>query len=124
MAPPANLDLILLAFLHGSFIACILLVFVFLILIAMLLAFSLTVFSIVVFDLYNIFSLFYSHIQTVEANLELGFVLFLCTMLRQAIAVVSASQPWYERNISNFKEKAQRIVSRIDALMLVKTRRL
>ncbi|KAH7574245.1 hypothetical protein JRO89_XS03G0270400 [Xanthoceras sorbifolium] len=85
---PNNLDIILVAFLHGAFIACVLLLLVSLVLIAMLLSSFLTVFSIVAIDLYTTSSMFSSCFKTAKANLELGFVLVLCTLLRHAIAVV------------------------------------
>lgn len=122
--PATNLDLILLAFLHGTFIACALLVVVLLLLIAMLLSFSVSVVSIVVIDLYSLsYSTLSSYFQTLAANLELGFVLILCVLTSQAIAVVSAAQPWYQRTTSNIKVKARRAMTRFDALLLVITQR-
>ncbi|KAH9799559.1 putative beta-1,4-xylosyltransferase IRX9H [Citrus sinensis] len=122
--PATNLDLILLAFLHGTFIACALLVVVLLLLIAMLLSFSVSVVSIVVIDLYSLsYSTLSSYFQTLAANLELGFVLILCVLTSQAIAVVSAAQPWYQRSTSNIKVKARRAMNRFDTLLLVITQR-
>ncbi|KAJ0030801.1 hypothetical protein Pint_12817 [Pistacia integerrima] len=90
-------DLILLAFLHGSFIAFVLLLLVFLIVILMSLAFSLSLLSIIAIDLSTVYSTSSPYFETVEADLELGFFLFLCMILRYAIDIVSASQSWLQR---------------------------
>ncbi|KAL4603407.1 hypothetical protein ACB092_10G122200 [Castanea dentata] len=87
-----NLDLILVAFLHGSFIACVLLVVISVILIGLLFSFSLTLFSIVIIDLYDVFSMCSMHYVTLKDNLELGLVLILYMVMQHAVSLVLASK--------------------------------
>ncbi|KAK9946671.1 hypothetical protein M0R45_012121 [Rubus argutus] len=91
-----NLDLILLAFLHGSFIACVLLLVISVILTGLLFALSFGLVSIVVNDLYNIslLSSFYFE-SVIEPNLELGFTLVVCTILHCAVGIIVASTPFW-----------------------------
>ena len=119
-----NLDLILVAFLYGSLIACVILLAVFVILITLLLTFSFSIFSIVFIDSYIIFSLLSNeYVGSVEANLELGFVLLLYFLMRYAIAAALASKPSVDRLVSQLRLKAQHAMNRIDALLLVHIRR-
>ncbi|EOY29717.1 hypothetical protein QQP08_025948 [Theobroma cacao] len=119
-----NLDLILAALLYGSFIACVLLVVAFVILITLLLAFSFSTFSIVFLDLYSVYSLLSRYVGSIEANLELGFLLLLCSLMRYAISAAMASKPSVDRLVSQLRVKAQRAMNRVDASLLVHTRRL
>ncbi|KAK8547412.1 hypothetical protein V6N13_098122 [Hibiscus sabdariffa] len=100
-----NLELILLAFLYGSFIACLLLLASFLILITLLLTFSLSIFSIVFIDIFNVFSLFSQFLGSMEADVELGFLLILCIFFQYAIAAASASKPAFGRLVSQLRSK-------------------
>ncbi|KAJ0089757.1 hypothetical protein Patl1_12905 [Pistacia atlantica] len=113
-----NLDLILLAFLHGSLIAFVLLLLVFLIVILMSLAFCLSLLSIIAIDLSTVYSTYSPYFETVEADLELGFFLFLCMILRYAIDIVSASQSWLQRVVPEFKEKGRHVITRMNAELL------
>lgn len=85
-----NLDLLLLAFLHGLFIACVLLLVISVILTGLLFAFTFGLVSIVVNDLYNISLLSSFYFESVlEPNLQLGFTLLVCTILHCAVGKVS-----------------------------------
>lgn len=105
-----NLELILLLILHGSFIASILLLFTSLVLLALLLAFFLGLFSLVVIDLYDIFPLISWCFQTTKANLELGFVLILCVILRRVVNTILLSIPFFQRVLYRLKAKAMYFV--------------
>ncbi len=84
-----NLDLVLLVvFLHGSFIASVLLLVVSVLLIGLLLAFSITLFSIVIIDLYHVFSMCSLHYVTLKANLELALVLILYIVMKYVVSLV------------------------------------
>ncbi|KAI7993635.1 hypothetical protein ACSBR2_040369 [Camellia fascicularis] len=115
-----NLDLILIAVLHGSFISCILLVFTFLMLICLLLAFSITLFSIVIIDSYDVFSMISLYFGTLRANVELGFVLVLFTLLHFMVNAGLASKPRVESMVANFKVKARHVVDHIKDSQLAK----
>lgn len=119
-----NLDLILLAFLFGSFIACVLLAVIFVILIVLLLAFSLTLFSIVIIDLHDVYSFSSQYIVSLDENFQLGAALILYMLMYYAIHVILAWKPLLERKVSEFKVKAQHVMNRIEAVALVETRRL
>ncbi|GKV44865.1 hypothetical protein SLEP1_g52006 [Rubroshorea leprosula] len=119
-----HLDLLLLAFLHGSFISCVILVAIFLILITLLLACSLTVFSIVVIDVYTIFSLLPQYFQYMKADLELGFVFLLYTAMNSAISAISSAEPSFNRMVSSLKSKTQHARNKIDSLLFISTPRL
>ncbi|KAM3735657.1 hypothetical protein ACB098_10G103300 [Castanea mollissima] len=106
-----NLDLIVLvAFLHGSFIACALLVVISVILIGLLFSFSLTLFSIVIIDLYDVFSMCSMHYVTLKDNLELGLVLILYMVMQHAVSLVLASKRSVLNKIFQSNEKAQHVM--------------
>ncbi|KAM4074549.1 hypothetical protein ACJW30_10G101900 [Castanea mollissima] len=105
-----NLDLILVAFLHGSFIACALLVVISVILIGLLFSFSLTLFSIVIIDLYDVFSMCSMHYVTLKDNLELGLVLILYMVMQHAVSLVLASKRSVLNKIFQSNEKAQHVL--------------
>ncbi|KAK4558911.1 hypothetical protein RGQ29_008246 [Quercus rubra] len=110
-----NLDLILVAFLHGSFIACVLLVVISVILIGLLFSFFLTLFSIVIIDLYDVFSMCSMHYVTLKANLELGLVLILYIVMQQAVSLVLASKSSVLNKIFQSNEKARHVMKHVDA---------
>lgn len=110
-----NLDLILVAFLHGSFIACVLLVVISVILIGLLFSFFLTLFSIVIIDLYDVFSMCSMHYVTLKANLELGLVLILYIVMQQAVSLVLASKSSVLNKIFQSIEKARHVMKHVDA---------
>ncbi|XWS17721.1 hypothetical protein CRYUN_Cryun33cG0091600 [Craigia yunnanensis] len=95
-----NLDLILVAFLYGSLIACVILLAAFVILLTRLLTFSFSIFSVVFIDSYIFSFLSDEYDGSVEANLELGFALLLYILMRYAIAAVLASKPSVDRLVS------------------------
>lgn len=83
-----NLDLFLLAILHASFIACVLLLIVSVVLIGLLLAFSVTIFSIAIIDLREGFLACSLHCATLKANLYLGLILLFYMLMHFAVSVV------------------------------------
>ncbi|KAM7490422.1 hypothetical protein LguiA_033343 [Lonicera macranthoides] len=105
-----NLDLILLALLHGSFISCVLILVLFIILMALLLAFSIGALSIVVIDSFDLFSLISRYVATLRANIELGFILILVTAMHFIINAAIASKPWFNNIVSKIKENLQWVV--------------
>jgi len=107
-----NLDLILLAFLHGSFISCTLLVLFFVVLICLLLAISVTLFSILLIYSYDIFCWISLYSGAPRANVELGFVLLLCTLMHFRASL--ASKLSFEPAYTNIRAKARRFVCRSD----------
>ncbi|KAJ6354525.1 hypothetical protein OIU77_005187 [Salix suchowensis] len=111
-----NLDLIILTFLHGCFIACVLLVVISAILFALVLAFSLALFSISIIDLHGVFSSVSRLILPLKENLKLGLALLVVTIMNYAIGVVLASKPLYDRMVSEFKSKARHVLNHFDAL--------
>ncbi|PQM34221.1 hypothetical protein Pyn_29535 [Prunus yedoensis var. nudiflora] len=114
-----NLDLIILALLHGSFIAGFLLLVTSVMLTALLLAFSLGLVSILINDLCYISLLFSFYFETIlKHNLELGFVLIVCKLLHHAVRIILASKPFLERKISQLKAKARHVTNLIDGLRL------
>ncbi|KAJ6862466.1 hypothetical protein NC652_039338 [Populus alba x Populus x berolinensis] len=111
-----NLDLILLAFLYGCFIACVVGAIIFAILNALLLAFSITLFSIAIIDLQDLFSFVSRFAVPLKENLELGFALLVCTAMYYAIGAMMASKPVFERMVSEFKVKARHVLSHLEVL--------
>ncbi|KAM7493306.1 hypothetical protein LguiB_027915 [Lonicera macranthoides] len=109
-----NLDLILLALLHGSFISCVLILVLFIILMALLLAFSIGALSIVVIDSFDLFSLISRCVATLRANIELGFVLILVTAMHFIINAAIASKPWFNNIVSKIKQNLQWLVDQVN----------
>nr|DAD35581.1 TPA_asm: hypothetical protein HUJ06_006221 [Nelumbo nucifera] len=99
-----NLDLLLLAFFHGSFISCILLLITSFTLILLLLAISVTLFLLLFIDAYDVLSLVSWSFETLRANLELGFILAICSLLRLLIdAALALKPPSFQRRVSELK---------------------
>ncbi|XAR70868.1 hypothetical protein NMG60_11027902 [Bertholletia excelsa] len=111
-----NLDLILLSLLHGSFISCILLLFVFVIMICLLLAFFITLLSIILIDSYDIFSTLSLYFHNLRANIELGFVLVLVTLVHVLVKGALASKPWFERVSADLEDKARHALDQVKNL--------
>ncbi|CAN6721390.1 unnamed protein product [Malus baccata var. baccata] len=112
-----NLNLILLAFLHGAFIICILLLVISAALTCLLFIFALGLFSILLDDLYHIYLLSCFYFETVvEPNLELGFVVIVYKLLCHAVAIFLASNSFSECKVSRIKVKARRVMHFIDGL--------
>ncbi|KAI4337488.1 hypothetical protein L6164_015898 [Bauhinia variegata] len=88
-----NLDLILIALLHASFIACALLMVILIILFGLLLAFSLAVLSVSLFDLLHFFPVFSVYFSMVKDDIEFGLILIFLRLLQQAVAFASGSTP-------------------------------
>ncbi|KAJ0624874.1 hypothetical protein HanIR_Chr01g0047761 [Helianthus annuus] len=87
-----NLDLFLIALLHGSLISCVLIIVIFIILIAILSTFSISLFSIIFIDAYEYYYLYVSQlVETTNAHLELCFVLM---MVLSTYAYVVAERRW------------------------------
>ncbi|KAM1134182.1 hypothetical protein ACFX19_044042 [Malus domestica] len=112
-----NLNLILLAFLHGAFIVCILLLVISAALTCLLFIFALGVFSILLDDLYHIYLLSCFYFETVVMpNLEHGFVVIVYKLLCHAVAIFLASNSFSECKVSRIKVKARRVMHFIDGL--------
>ncbi|KAF9662227.1 hypothetical protein SADUNF_Sadunf18G0031300 [Salix dunnii] len=111
-----NLDLIILASLHGCFIACVLLVVISAILSALVLAFSLALFSISIIDLHGVFSSVSRLILPLKENLKLGLALLVVMIMYYAIGVMLASKPLFKRMVSEFKVRARRVLNHLEAL--------
>ncbi|KAJ4837598.1 hypothetical protein Tsubulata_043304 [Turnera subulata] len=110
-----NLDLFLLAFLYGSFIACLVLAVSFAIMNGLLLAFSLALFSIVLFDVQDVLSFVSQYFLPLEENLKLGFILFLYTVMDYGLHATLASKPVVERLVFELKMKARHLMDHIEA---------
>lgn len=105
-----NLDLLLLAFLHASFISCILLVTTFFLLICLLLASSITVFSIILFDALNIITPVSTIINTLIVNLELGFTLVSYVVISRAVDAALVLTPLFEAAVSGVKVRVRHVL--------------
>uniref|UniRef100_A0A6N2NHX1 Uncharacterized protein n=1 Tax=Salix viminalis TaxID=40686 RepID=A0A6N2NHX1_SALVM len=112
-----NLDLIILTFLHGCFIACVLLVVISAISLALVLALSLALFSISIIDLHGVvFSSVSRLILPLKENLKLGLALLVVTIMYYAIGVVLASKPLFDRMDSEFKSKVRHVLNHFEDL--------
>lgn len=83
-----NLDLIALAFLHGSFIALVLLVIIFVVLVVLLLSSSLALFSVFLGDLRDAYSVLSQYYEEGKAEIELGVWLMVYGVIAVGIDVV------------------------------------
>ena len=113
-----NLDLFLLAFLHGSFIVAILLLAISVVFIAFLFTFTLGLFSIAALDLLNFSPSISCCFESTKSDLQLGSVLVLCALLDRVVSIALALKPFLQRFVSHFKSNALRLRDYIDALML------
>ncbi|GMN39950.1 hypothetical protein TIFTF001_009180 [Ficus carica] len=114
----SNLELFLLAFLHGSFIATLLLLVVSLACITLFLSFSIGLFFVVVVDLLNVYPVISRYYEETKANLELGLVLIVCVLTNRVVGVSLVLKPFFEHLGSVFKVNARRLRDYIDALKL------
>lgn len=113
----SNLDLIILALLHGSFISFALLLVVVIILISLLAAFSITLFFIILFYLYDIFltcSLYFEIV--IKSNLELSFVFIIIKLMYYLVVNVLALKPLVNHMVSEFKVKTHLALDQVMAL--------
>ncbi|PKI31381.1 hypothetical protein CRG98_048225 [Punica granatum] len=111
-----NLDLILLSFLYGAFLSCILLLLAAAALFSLLLAFASTLLSIVVFDMYDVSSILGRGLGSAKADLELGSVLLLYLAMHFAVPAVLSSRPLIEQRVAELKEIAQRVMNHYHVL--------
>ncbi|KAK7261587.1 hypothetical protein RIF29_27901 [Crotalaria pallida] len=98
-----NLDLILLSFLHASFISFVLLIAIFIILLALLFAFSLALLSISLYDLHHFCSEICEYFIIVKGDLQLGMALILVSLVHQAVNFFFVSKPWPKRKVDEFE---------------------
>ncbi|KAJ8483995.1 hypothetical protein OPV22_016480 [Ensete ventricosum] len=120
MAP--NLELLLLALLHGAVISCGLLLFIILILITFLLASYILFLVIVAVDAYDTLGLFSWLIGSFKANLQLGLVLLLWKGLSRTVGAYSAARPRIESMSSEAKLRAGRRMNKLKNLTLASHR--
>lgn len=120
MAP--NLELLLLALLHGAVISCVLLLFIILLLITFLLASYILFLVIAAADAYDTLLLFSWLIGSFKANLQLGLVLLLWKGLSCTVGAYSAARPRIESMGSEAKRRAGRSMNKLKNLTLVSHR--
>ncbi|KAK9750520.1 hypothetical protein RND81_02G202600 [Saponaria officinalis] len=101
-----NLDLILLAFLHGAFISCILLVVIFVIVNCLLTAFIIALFFFAFVDVYDDVLLLLPYVETLRANLMLGGVWALYNVLHCAFVLVFTIKAWLVNVLSVLKPRS------------------
>ncbi|KAF7830123.1 putative beta-1,4-xylosyltransferase IRX9H [Senna tora] len=88
-----NLDLILLALLHASLIACVLLMVIFIILLGLLVAFSFGLLLVFVFEVQGFSLALSEYLEMAKDDLKLGMVLVFVFLLHQAVSFVLDSKP-------------------------------
>ncbi|KAJ7958571.1 Protein Tat like [Quillaja saponaria] len=115
-----NLDLVILALLHASFIAFTLHIIIFIILIALLFAFFIALLSVFIFDLNQFSSLVSPYFEILKDDLQLGMVLILLQLINQAVRIGLTSKPWFERKVSEFKLNARHFISHVHGLKTAK----
>ena len=120
MAP--NLELLLLALLHGAVISCVLLLFIMLLLVTFLLASYILFLVIAAADAYDTLLLFSWLIGSFKANLQLGLVLLLWKGLSCTVGAYSAARPRIESMGSEAKRRAGRSMNKLKNLTLVSHR--
>ncbi|PON37268.1 hypothetical protein PanWU01x14_321720 [Parasponia andersonii] len=113
-----NSDLLLLAFLHGTFVVAVLLLAISVAFIALLLAFTLGLFSIAAVDLLDFSPIILSRFESAKADLQLGSVLVLCALLDRLVSIAFVLKPYFQRLVSQFKSNVLRLRDYIDALKL------
>lgn len=90
------IDLILLAFLHGTFFSCILLVIIFAIVVCLLLAFLISLLLLALADAYETLLLLSTYVEKLRANFTLGIVLALYSTLHFVVFLALAFKPWVQ----------------------------
>ncbi|KAL3746737.1 hypothetical protein ACJRO7_015646 [Eucalyptus globulus] len=103
-----NIDLILVALLYGTLVAGILIAVVVVVLAGLVLGFAAGLFSIIAMDSCIVFQLLSWRFDLVKADVELGLLLLLCTVLRCGVSASSALRPWAERGVRASVEAARR----------------
>lgn len=102
-----NLDLILLALLHASFVFFLLLIVIIILFFFLLFAFSLALLSIFLLDLHHYFYVVYEYFEIVKGDLELGLVLILISLIHRGVEFFLVSKPIHKRKFDRFEVKAQ-----------------
>jgi hypothetical protein len=102
-----NLDLILLALLHASFVFFVLLIVIIILFFLLLLTFSLALLSIFLLDLHHYFCIFYEYFEFIKGDLELGLVLILISLIHHGVDSFLVSKPRHKRKYDKFEVKAQ-----------------
>ncbi|WMV42898.1 hypothetical protein MTR67_036283 [Solanum verrucosum] len=105
-----NIDLIFLSLVYGSIISCILLLAVFIVLIFLLLAIAIVLFSVVLIDSYDVVAFVSWYFEILNANIQLAFVLFLCTSIQIGLKYyTSVSKPSMESMLTKIKAKMKNV---------------
>ncbi|RHN77700.1 hypothetical protein MtrunA17_Chr1g0157591 [Medicago truncatula] len=102
-----NIDLILLALLHASFVFFVLLIAIIILFFLLLLTFSLALLTIFLLDLYNYFSILYEYFEIVKGDLEMGLVLIVISIIHHGVDFFLVSKPSHKRKFDKFEVKDQ-----------------
>lgn len=109
-----NLDLFLVALLHGSFISFVLIIIIFIILIAILCTFFITLFSILVIDAYDYSSYVSQLFVTIKAHLELFLVLVVFSLTYAYVLLELKWKDAFKIKVSKLKKKLQVAFHQVD----------
>lgn len=100
-----NLDLFLVALLHGSLISCVLIIVIFIILIAILSTYFITLISIIFLDGYEYLPYVSQIVTTINAHLELCFMLMVLFLTYTYVLAKLKWKPVFDEKVSEMKEK-------------------
>ncbi|KAL8263376.1 hypothetical protein R6Q59_024725 [Mikania micrantha] len=100
-----NLDLFLVALLHGSLISCVLIFVIFIILIAILSSFFISLFSIIFFNVYDYYPYVSQLVKTTNAHLELFFVLTIIVLTYAYVVMEMRWKPVFRIRVYELKRK-------------------
>lgn len=100
-----NLDLFLVALLHGSLISCVLIIVIFIILIALLSTFSISLFSILLIDAYDYYPYVTQLVEMMSAHLELCIMLMVILLTYVYVVADMRWKPVFRDRLSELKMK-------------------
>lgn len=100
-----NVDLILVALLHASFISSIVALGTCVVLICLLVAFCIVLFLVVFMDFYDIFSLVSCYLVAVRSHVELAFVLSLFVLMQFVIDTILGLRSIVEVKMQRLRRK-------------------
>ena len=101
----ANIELVLLALIHGSLIACVLLIAIFIILVGLVLAFSFGLLVVLALDLRDFSSVVYEYSEMVKDDVKLSIVLVLAYVMNQVVGFVLDSKLRLKSKTKEYKGK-------------------
>lgn len=101
-----NLDLILIALLHASFVFFVLLIAIIILFFLLLLAFCIVLLTIFLLDLHHYFSMVFGYFEIIKGDLELGVVLILISLIHHVVDFFLISKPNHKRKFDKFDVKA------------------